>query len=173
MHDVALAALRTRITAVFPAQIRAALTPLSDEQIWWRPNEKSNSIGNLVLHLTGSLNYYVNRNLGHIAFERDRAAEFAERNPLPKEELLARFDEMVANAERTFDSLTPDSLSAPSPEPAMHALIVEDLINVAAHLATHAGQIVWIAKMLEEGAVDEVWVQTHRSAGAWKKRQPQ
>lgn len=170
MNDVVLAALHTRITGVFPSQIRTALASLTDDQIWWRPNEKSNSIGNLVLHLTGSLNHFLNRNLGDLDYTRDRPAEFAERRHLPKAELLALFDEMVANAERTFDRLTPESLAAPSPEPTMYALVVEDLINVAAHVATHAGQIVWIAKALNEGALgDELWMKTHRSAGAWRR----
>jgi hypothetical protein len=172
MNDIALAALRSRVTGVFPAQVRAALASLTEEQVWWRPNEKSNSIGNLVLHLTGSLNLYLNRNLGGLDYTRDRAAEFAERRPLPKAELLAQFDQMVANAEHTFEGLTPGSLAAPSPEPTMHAIAFEDLLNVTTHLATHTGQIVWIAKMLNEGAVDEVWIKTHRFEGAWKKREP-
>ena len=47
MNDIALAAFRSRMTGVFPAQVRAALASLTDEQLWWRPNEKSNSIGPL------------------------------------------------------------------------------------------------------------------------------
>ena len=168
MNDLLLAALRTRITRVFPAQIRAAIAPLSDEQLWWRPNEASNSIANILLHVTGSLNHYLNRNLGGIAYQRDRAAEFAERRPMSKSELLALFDAMVADAERTFDSLTIERLSDPSPEPSMHAMVIEDMINVAVHLSNHAGQIVWIAKMLDAGAVDEVWMRTHKREGAWK-----
>jgi Protein of unknown function (DUF1572) len=170
MNDIALAALRSRITGVFPAQIRTALASVTDEQVWWRPNEKSNSIGNLVLHLTGSLNHFLNRNLGGIPYDRDRAAEFAERRHLPKTELLALFDDMVTNAARTFEGLTPESLEAPSPEPAMSTIVFEDLLNITAHIATHAGQILWIAKMLNEGSVDELWMKTHRAEGAWKKR---
>lgn len=168
MNDIALNAFRTRITRVFPEQIRAAIAPLTDEQIWWRPNESSNSIGNLILHLTGSLNHYLNRNLGGIEYKRDRAAEFAERTEVPRAELLALFDDMVARAGRTFDSLTPDRLASPSPEPSMHVMVVEDLINVTAHLSNHAGQIVWIAKMLAGGAVEEVWIRTHKKEGAWR-----
>ncbi|HEX2060783.1 MAG TPA: DinB family protein [Thermoanaerobaculia bacterium] len=169
MNDILLDALRTRITRVFPAQVRAAVAPLSDEQLWWRPNEQSNSIGNLLLHLTGSLNYFLNHNIGGIDYTRDRAAEFAERRAIPKHELLALFDDMVSRAGRTFDSLTPEKLEAPSPEPSMHTLVVEDLLNVAAHLATHTGQIVWIAKMFDGAAVDEVWMKSHRREGAWKR----
>jgi len=165
---IALTALRTRITRVFPAQIRTAVANLSDEQIWWRPNESSNSIGNLIVHLAGSLNYYLNRNIGGIAFERDRPAEFAERHVIPRDELLATFNDMVARAERTFAGLTVERLGEPSPEPAMHEAVIEDLLNIAVHLATHAGQIVWIAKMQSEGAFREVWIKSHRKEGAWK-----
>ena len=165
--DLALAALRTRITGVFPEQVRAAVANLTDEQLWWRPNESSNSIGNLVLHLAGSLNLYLNRNIGGIAYERDRAAEFAERRPIPKAEVMATFDDMVARAERTFAALTTARLGDPSPEPTMHTIVFEDLINVLAHFSTHAGQILWIAKMLQEGSFREVWMKTHRKEGAW------
>ncbi|HEX8169517.1 MAG TPA: DinB family protein [Thermoanaerobaculia bacterium] len=168
-EETALAALRARVTRVFPEQIRAAVAPLSDEQLWWRPNESSNSIGNLLLHLTGSLNLYLNRNLGGIDYTRDRAAEFAARGPMPKNEVLAKFDDMVARAERTFDALSAERLSAPSPEPSMHTLAVEDLINAFGHLAAHTGQIIWIAKMLHEGGLDDVWMKAHRAGGAWKK----
>jgi hypothetical protein len=164
---VALSTLRKRITGVFPTQIRTAVANLSDEQIWWRPNESSNSIGNLIAHLTGSLNYYLNRNLGGLPFERDRPAEFAERR-LPKAELLPRFDEMVARAEDTFDGLTTERLGDPSPEPTMHDLVIEDLVNIGLHLSTHTGQIVWIAKMLDEGNVREIWVKSHVNQVAWK-----
>ncbi|HVE69887.1 MAG TPA: DinB family protein [Thermoanaerobaculia bacterium] len=169
MNDVLIDALRTRVTGVFPAQIRAAIEPLTDEQIWWRPNEQSNSIGNLLLHLTGSLNLYLNRNIGRIDYTRDRAAEFAERRQIPKAELLALFDDMVARAGRTFDSLTPERLGDPSPEPAMHSYVVQDLVNAFGHLANHTGQIVWIAKMLQGDAVNEIWIRTHRDLGAWKR----
>ncbi len=166
--DITLTALRTRITGVFPAQIRAAVANLTDEQLWWRPNESSNSIGNLIVHLAGSLNYYLNRNIGGIPFDRDRAAEFAERRMIPKAEVLSIFDEMVSRAERTFDGLTVARLGEPSPEPTMHQVVLEDVLNVAIHLSTHVGQIVWIAKMLDEGGVREVWIKSHRSEGAWK-----
>lgn len=169
MHAIAISALRTRITAVFPAQIRAAVAPLSDEQFWWRPNEESNSIGNLLLHLTGSLNLYLNRNIGGIDYERDRAAEFADRGSLSRTEVLSLFEEMVARAEKTFDGLTAARLEEPSPEPKMHSIILEDLLNVLAHLSTHTGQIVWIAKSFDGRALHEVWIKTHRDLGAWKR----
>jgi hypothetical protein len=170
MNDIALNALRTRITDVFPSQIRTAIAGLTDEQLWWRPNESSNSIANLMLHLTGSLNHFLNRNIGGIAYDRNREAEFAERGARSRSELLALFDDMVGKATQTFDALTPERLDAPSPEPNMHAIVLEDLLNIAIHISAHTGQILWIAKMLNDGGLDDVWMKSHRAAGAWKKR---
>src|ERR1043166_9625347 len=128
-----LDSLRARITAVFPAQIRQCVEALDDEQIWWRPNEGENSVGNIVLHVCGSLNHYLNRLVGGFDYHRDREAEFAERRHLPKAELLQIFDDMVAKAEQTFNALTPERLGDPSPEPTMNKLVVNDLIGVAVH----------------------------------------
>jgi len=165
----AIDTLRVRITKVLPAQIRDCLDMLDEEQIWWRPNEQSNSVGNIVLHVSGSLNYYLNRNIGGIDYDRDRDAEFAERRHIPKDELRAIFDDMVEKAEKTFDGVTVDRLGDPSPEPKMHKLLFDDLLNINAHLANHAGQIVWITKMLRGDAVDEVWIRAHK-AFAWRRK---
>lgn len=170
LSRIAWDALRTRITRVFPAQVRAAVEDLTDEQIWWRPNETSNSIGNLILHLSGSLDHYLNRGLGGFEFQRDRSAEFAERRNVPKAELLRRFGEMVERAEKTFEKLGPERLTDPSPEQKMYSIVFEDLLSVATHFANHAGQMVWIAKMLGEGSLDDVWIRTHKELGGWKRR---
>jgi uncharacterized damage-inducible protein DinB len=164
-----LSALRVRITRVLPAQIRASVDSVTDKQLWWRPNETSNSIGNLVLHISGSLNLYLNRNIGGFSYERDREAEFSERGPMDPRKLMAIFDGMVAKAEKTLDKLTPEKLGGPSTDPERNSYLVDDLISITTHLANHTGQIVWIAKMLHEGALNEVWMRAHKREGAWKR----
>ncbi len=167
----ALNAMRARITKTFPDQIRAAVAQLTDEQVWWRPNEQSNSVGNLILHLTGSLNHYVNRQIGGIPFDRDRDAEFAERRHISRDELMARFEDMVAKAKITFDNLSLQRLGDPSPEPRMSTFLVEDIVGVLSHISAHAAQILWITKALREGSLDEIWMKAHRES-AWKPRKP-
>lgn len=161
-------ALRKRITGVMPMQVHAAVERLDEGQLWWRPNEKSNSIANLILHLTGSLDHYLNLSIGGFPYKRDRPKEFAERGPMTKADVLALFDAMVARAEQTFGRLTVDRLRTPSAEPDRYTYLVEDLIAIATHVANHVGQIVWIAKSLEEGSLDEIWMRAHKRSGAWK-----
>ena len=40
-------------------QIQNLVAPLSSDQLWRKPYSYGNSIGNLILHLTGNLNYYI------------------------------------------------------------------------------------------------------------------
>jgi hypothetical protein len=166
-RDHLLTFIRLRITKIFPEQVRSSVAALTDEQLWWRPNEKSNSVGNLVLHLSGSLNHYLNRNIGGVAYDRSREAEFAERRQIPRQDLLDIFDGMVANAEKTFDGLTLASLDEASAEPDRYASRAEDLLSIVTHFSSHAGQIMWIAKMFQEGAIDELWMRTHKHLGGW------
>src|SRR5438132_12232621 len=101
---VALEALRGRITKILPTQIRSCVERLNEEQLWWRPNEQTNSVGNLVLHLSGSMRHYLSRAVGGFEYQRDRPAEFADRGSMSKEQLLAIFDETIGQAAQTLQS---------------------------------------------------------------------
>jgi uncharacterized damage-inducible protein DinB len=164
---VALEALRVRVTKVLPAQIKSCLDQLDDAQLWWRPNEKSNSVGNLTLHVCGAVQHFLNRGVGGQEYKRDRPAEFSTTS-LAKAELLAILDESISKAEQTFASLEASRLSDPSTEPTYYSTLFEDLFGVAIHVAVHTGQIVYITKMIKEGSIDDLWTQTHRNLGAWR-----
>ena len=168
LASTTLEAIRVRVTRVLPAQVRKALDTLDEDQIWWRPNEKSNSVGNLVLHLSGSLNLYLNRLIGGFPYQRDRDAEFAERRPIPKAELLRIFDDMLSKAEQSFAKV--GDLMAPATDPEKDDFVIEDLIGILTHVSTHTGQILWITKMLREGSLNEVWMKAHKHEGGWRKR---
>ena len=82
MDAIALAFLdksRALITADYVPKIERCLDRLSDADIWWRPNEASNSIGNLILHLCGNVTMWIIGGVGALPFERHRQREFDER----------------------------------------------------------------------------------------------
>jgi hypothetical protein len=80
-------------------KIKHCLGQLTDEQVWWRPGPALNSIGNLVLHLCGNVRQWIVAGLGGAADVRDRPAEFSERGPIPREELLSRLEAVVHDAQ--------------------------------------------------------------------------
>lgn len=162
LNQIMLDTLKSRITRIIPRQISECVEQLNDEQLWWRPNEEANSVGNLVLHLSGSIRHYLSREIAGVEFKRDRASEFAERGPLPKSDLLSIWNEAVQEVSRVLDGFDPSRFVQTTSEPQYVPTMFDLIYNVSIHMATHAGQIVWVTKMLEEGKVDELWIRVHK-----------
>ncbi len=163
MDDFARAFLedaRKRLGSGYPAQVRAALLTLTDEQVWWRANSTSNSVGNLVLHVCGSTRHFLGRGVGGSDDRRDRPHEFAEKGPLPRPELLRVLEETVAEAERVTLTLEPGRLLEVSDRAGEPQTLFALVQRTAHHWAVHTGQIVYAAKALREGAFDELWMKT-------------
>lgn len=129
-------------------QIEKCLNLLSVEQIWHRPNDVSNSIGVLVLHLTGNVRQWINKSLAGDEFERDRPAEFAQRDPLPTEDIFTGLSQAVARAGEVIDSLTIDQLTAGVTVQGYNVSAVGAVIHVVEHFSLHTGQIVYATKLL-------------------------
>jgi len=152
--------VKDRLVRGFPQQVRACLDSLSDEQVWWRPNPGSNSVGNLVLHLCGSTRHFLGRAVGGTDYRRDRPAEFAEQGPVPRERLRALFDETVAETERVLGALTPARLLEVTDRAGEPFTVLNLLLRTSHHWAVHVGQMVYTAKALREGVFDELWMKT-------------
>jgi uncharacterized damage-inducible protein DinB len=141
-------------------QIRTCLRALSDDELWQRAHEKSNSVGNLVLHLCGSTRHFLGRGVGGSGYERDRPAEFAERGPIARGELLRTLDDTLAESDRVLASVAPGGLMETSDRAGKPVTLAELLIRVAHHWSLHTGQIVFDVKARKPGAFDELWMQT-------------
>jgi uncharacterized damage-inducible protein DinB len=161
-EQIVLQALQSRITNILPAQILSCVEDLSEEQLWWRPNEASNSVGNLVLHLSGSIRHYISKTVGGVEYERNRPAEFSEREALPKEQVIAVFNETLAQVKQILDGFDTARFLESTPESAYNPTIFNLLYNVSIHLATHTGQIVFVTKLLKDGGLDDLWIRAHK-----------
>jgi uncharacterized damage-inducible protein DinB len=151
---------RERLVKGFPAQVQACLDLLTDEQIWWRANDASNSIGNLVLHVCGSSRHFIGRGLGGSDYRRDRPAEFAERGPLPKEHLKRLVRETAEETGRVLAGLDPSRLMEVTHRAGEAFTTLALVQRTSHHWALHTGQIVYAAKMMKAGAVSELWYKT-------------
>ena len=133
---------------VYLPRILSCLERLSPEQIWWRPNEASNSVGNLVLHLAGNVRQWIISGLGGKPDVRQRDREFSERGGLPRRVLVSRLRKTVVNACRVLRKLSPEDLAR------VHAIQKYEVtgmgatFHVAEHFSHHAGQIILLTKML-------------------------
>ncbi len=78
------------------AHLHKWVDPLSNEQFWRKPYPYGNSVGHLVLHVTGNLNYYIGARVAETGYVRDRDREFTDKQPPPKEEALRAFDRTIA-----------------------------------------------------------------------------
>jgi uncharacterized damage-inducible protein DinB len=149
---------RTRLLHEYPGQIGACLDALNEEQIWWRPNEQANAVANLVLHLAGSNRYYLEHVIAGRDTSRDRDAEFAARGTMPKIEVRRTWDDAVRSVEGVLNGLDPSQLNTTTDRSGKPTTFAQVLMHVSHHTAAHMGQIVWVTKMLQPGAINELWM---------------
>jgi len=151
--------VRRRLTG-YPAQVRAALAALDDAQIWLRSNSSANSVGNLVLHLCGSTRHFLGRGVGGSDYRRDRPAEFAEKGPIPRAELLRTVEDTIAEAERVLAAVEPGRLLEVKDVAGEPQTVLALLLRTAHHWGVHTGQIVYAVKALKEAPFEELWRKT-------------
>lgn len=152
--------VRRRLVQHFPDQVRACMDALSDEDLWWRPNESSNSVGNLVLHMCGSSRHFIGRGVGGSDYGRDRPGEFAERGPVPRAELRRLLEETVAETARVLDALTPERLRETTDRAGDEQTVQYLVSRTSHHWAVHTGQIVYVTKMRRPEGLTELWERT-------------
>ena len=121
---------------------------LSEEEIWWRPNEASNSAGNLVLHLSGNVRQWIIANLGGAEDLRERDLEFSERGPIPREDLITRIRSTVQEACKVLGRIPESLLAKKYTIQGLHVTGLEVVAHVVEHFAYHAGQIIYITKLI-------------------------
>jgi uncharacterized damage-inducible protein DinB len=130
-------------------RIRKTVEGLSEEQLWWRPNEASNSIGNLLLHLRGNVRQWLVTSFNRQEDQRNRAAEFAERAGGSAGEVLARLGATLDEAAGVLAGLTEENLLAPRYIQGYRVTGLTAVYHVVEHFTMHYGQILYIAKALQ------------------------
>lgn len=130
------------------ANLHKWVDPLNDEQFWRNPYSYGNSIGHLVLHLTGNLNYYIGARVAKTGYQRNRDLEFTETRRPPKAEVLRKFDEAIDMVVATIQKQSEGDWTLPysaerEPE-ASHRFTI--FMRCTVHLYHHIGQINFLAR---------------------------
>ncbi|HKM56599.1 MAG TPA: DinB family protein [Isosphaeraceae bacterium] len=128
--------------------VRQLAEPLTEQLLWHKPVEPGNSIGHLILHLTGNLNHFVGAQLGKTGYVREREREFTEHEHPGKMELLGKLDEAVGIFRRVVENSSAEELAAPHPE-TRFGTVLKALVHLTTHFALHRGQMSYIVRLLE------------------------
>jgi hypothetical protein len=130
------------------ARIHELTEPLSTEQLWTKPYRHGNSIGNLVLHITGNLNYFVGAQIAQTGYVRHRDLEFSGSGK-PKADVLSELDQAIETVVTAIGEQARDDWSAPySAERTEHRDRFSMVLKCAGHADHHVGQMIYLQREL-------------------------
>ena len=133
----------------FMPRIKKCVNSLSEEDLWWRPNPESNSVGNVLLHLTGNVRQWIISGVGGTEDTRVRDREFSEQGPVPSDQLLSTLEHAIADACSILRTLPPELLLETRRIQKYDVTILHAIFHVVEHFSGHTGQIIYITKMLK------------------------
>jgi len=139
---------RYHLTEDYVPKIEKCLERLTDEQIWWRPNEQSNSIGNLLLHLSGNARQWIVCGVGGATDARDRDAEFAQRDRIARTDLRSLLQRTLADVDATLAQFDANQLVERRTIQGSDVSVLEAILHVVEHFSMHVGQILYITKQV-------------------------
>ena len=143
-----IARSRYHLSEDFLPKVERCLSLLTDQQIWWRPNSESNSIGNLLLHLSGNARQWIVCGVGGVADARDRDSEFAQREMIPREELRSLLKQTLREVDTTLAQFDPAKLLEMRTIQGLDVSVLEAILHVVEHFSMHTGQIILLTKLL-------------------------
>jgi len=128
-------------------KIRHCVDQLTDEDVWWRPGEEMNSIGNIILHLSGNLRQWIVSGVGGAPDTRDRPAEFAERRRIPKGELLTKLTDTIAACDAVLATCDEANLLRVRAVQRHEVTGLAAVFHAVGHLLGHTQETIYVTRM--------------------------
>jgi len=123
---------------------------LTTEEVWYVHNANTNSIGNLILHLSGNVRQYIISGIGEQADIRERSLEFSANEKLSHEDLILQIQQTLVEANDVIQHLDYNSLSKKIIVQGFDHTILSSIIHVIEHLSYHVGQITYYTKYIKD-----------------------
>jgi uncharacterized damage-inducible protein DinB len=130
-------------------KLTSCCNELEEGEIWKRPNQNSNSAGNIILHLCGNIRQYAISSLGNREDTRERDKEFSANGGYSKKELLDKFLDTVKEAKNIIENISIDELLRRRQVQGFTQSGIAIMIHVTEHLSYHTGQIIFWTKLLK------------------------
>jgi len=151
--DLFISRSRYWLTKEYPIKLRHCVDALPPATVWARPNASSNSVGNLLVHLTGNVTEWILGGVGGQSIKRNRASEFAQREGADANTLLDNLEAVLREADSALAGLTADDLERSITIQGRDTTILGAIYHVVEHFAMHTGQIILLAKMLSKDPI--------------------
>ena len=148
-----LAQSRRYLASEYPIKIQRCLDVLPADAIWRRDDDASNSIGNLLLHLSGNIRQWIVSGVGGAPDARQRSAEFDARSGDDATALMARLLDTVREADAVLASLDARRLTERRTIQGRDVKVLDAVYHVVEHFSMHTGQIILLAKRFAPGRV--------------------
>lgn len=165
---------RRYLASEYLPKIRRCVDELSDEDLWWRPNGRSNSVGNLILHLAGNIRQWVVHGIGGGADVRERHEEFDAEGEVGRGEFLERLEKTVRDVDGVLAQLSPQRLLDRRLIQGREVTLLHALYHAVEHFGMHTGQIIYITKQrtgrdlefydVEDGVARPTWQAAERES---------
>jgi uncharacterized damage-inducible protein DinB len=149
--DAFVTQARSLLKSDYLPKIERCLEKLTDENIWWRANADSNSVGNLLLHLSGNARQWIVSGVGDAHDARQRQEEFDAREGLSRDELLLTLRETLAEVDHVLTNVTTARLLERLTIQKCDVSVLEAIFHVVEHFSMHTGQVIVITKLLTQG----------------------
>jgi len=148
-----IARSRYWLTKEYPIKIRHCVEALPRAAVWARPNDGSNSVGNLLVHLTGNVTEWILGGVGGRPVQRYRAGEFAQRDGAEASKLLANLELVLNEADGVLATLTEADLQRSLVIQDRDTTVLAAVYHVVEHFAMHTGQIIYMTKIYAPGKI--------------------
>jgi Protein of unknown function (DUF1572) len=133
---------RNLLTCSYLPRIERCVEKLSDQELWWRANPESNSVGNLMLHLAGNMRQWIICGVAGSPDERRRQHEFDERGLVPGREVLLQLKKVLQESDGVLAALLEHRRIQ-----GLDVTVLEAIYSVVSHFSMHTGQIILLTKM--------------------------
>jgi uncharacterized damage-inducible protein DinB len=148
-----LARARHSLGVEYPTKIRQCLDVLPPDALWRRGDEESNSVGNLLLHLSGNVRQWLVASVGGAPDSRSRSAEFAARGGADAETLWEGLRATLDEAGAVLAAQSERSLLERRTIQGRDVSVLDAVFHVVEHFALHTGQIVLLTKRYAPGRI--------------------
>ncbi|MDA8692578.1 DUF1572 domain-containing protein [Saprospiraceae bacterium] len=127
-------------------RIKQCCESLTEKELWHQANENTNSIANLIMHLSGNVRQYIISGIGSEKDMRERDLEFSNIKRKEIDVIVSELIKTVRQSSEVIHKLNLDELIESRKVQGFDETVLSIIIHVIEHFSYHVGQITYYTK---------------------------